>query len=1450
MASKIRMERSFRNRLVTKITLFVMVLCWSHMTLTAQTRTSVQSGNWSTASTWDCTCVPGTTEDAVIASGHTVTLTGATTINNFTINSGGVFDYAGNTLNVNGTATPFISVQTGDWGTGSTWLNGSAPGNSDRAIIVTGHTVNANNDQISDLTIDAGAVLDTDNNKDITVTSSLTVNGTLLLDKTGDDLNLSTGPVTLSGSGTIDGALAGEGINVDAATTVATGSDLTIFNNVAIANGITLTITGALIVSGGDITGGNASSQVTMGTNGSLEIDGVLLATGILDASTNAGNTVEYNGSAAQTIKSPSSNTYTNLTISGTSTKTFPANALTLEGNLTVNAGTLDVNSQNITIEGNWSNSSTISNLATVTFSNTSDQSITTNATDFVNLTVNKSSGTLMLNENVIVTGILTMTQGDISTGSNSIQLGSGAEGTFSHTAGRIIGTFGRYIGSTTTSQLLYPIGTSSNDRTVNITFDQTGGGRSAGVVFAQFIESDPGSNGLPLTDDVTLYNSFNEGYWDFTVNGFSLGGPNSFDLDLAGDGFSSFTIGTNTRLMTRSGSGAAWTADGSHNAVSGNDVSRNNITTFVGQFAFGDDTNCSGPADPTISGVTDVCRDDTNDGYSVTLNSGNTYEWTVVGGSIVGQSNPTGFVSNLNSINVDWGSTGQVGSVSVVERNTCTTSNAVSIDVNINSIAPASITGSTLVAENTNGVAYSVTNEANTTYNWTIVGGTQASGTTTNSITVDWGSNGAGSVSVTATKTSPSCSASTSTVLNVTKYIVVDSDLTDAACNGDWQDADCWATKTVPLSTESARIESGQTMTLQNNQDVEISNLIVDGTLNFDNETVTVTGDLTISSGGSLTGIAGGIVEMTGSLSSPQNQIDGTGSLNGAFTLEIKTASKTIASSAVISQAGTGTNINIDAGLTLTNEGSLTVGGNITGDAASSTFTNSTNATLTVGGALLATGTLDASTSGNTIIYNSNTAADIKVPTSSYQNLEIQDGTKTLTATIDVNDDFTLTSGTFAMGANNMTVADGLIYTAGTLTSTGTITLDGAANQTVSGAWTIPNLTINNTLDDADAITVSSNITVSTLLTLTDGIMGSGSNVVTVSNTATGGISGGSSASFVNGILARQTNTTGLYDFPVGEGTTYKRVGITPTATGGSTYQVEPFNVAFSDVTNINMGTLNNVSTVEYWDIQRTAGTDAAQIRLYWNTRAASGIDDVTELLVGHYPSTQWESQGNGANSGNVDPGYVESATAVTSFSPFTFASNSSSVNPLPVELIYFNGRLDEGQVQLDWATASELNNSHFEIERSSDGVLFDQIGSVDGNGTTNELKKYAFTDRRPSIGTSYYRLRQVDYNGNFEYSSIIPISNEGVGFNVVVAPNPATVDNLNLLVQSDDVTPLNVTLHDLFGRTIVSKTITFEEYQAGANLVAEENIKPGLYLLKVRQGINTQVVRLSIKN
>jgi hypothetical protein len=93
-----------------------------------------------------------------------------------------------------------------------------------------------------------------------------------------------------------------------------------------------------------------------------------------------------------------------------------------------------------------------------------------------------------------------------------------------------------------------------------------------------------------------------------------------------------------------------------------------------------------------------------------------------------------------------------------------------------------------------------------------------------------------------------------------------------------------------------------------------------------------------------------------------------------------------------------------------------------------------------------------------------------------------------------------------------------------------------------------------------------------------------------------------------------------------------------------------------------------------------------------------------------------------------------------------------------LPVELTGFRAKEDKKNktVVLSWATASELNNKHFEVERAADGRNFEAIGIVGGNGTTTKANNYSFVDSRP-IATAYYRLKQVDYDGGFSYSDLV---------------------------------------------------------------------------------------------
>lgn len=95
-----------------------------------------------------------------------------------------------------------------------------------------------------------------------------------------------------------------------------------------------------------------------------------------------------------------------------------------------------------------------------------------------------------------------------------------------------------------------------------------------------------------------------------------------------------------------------------------------------------------------------------------------------------------------------------------------------------------------------------------------------------------------------------------------------------------------------------------------------------------------------------------------------------------------------------------------------------------------------------------------------------------------------------------------------------------------------------------------------------------------------------------------------------------------------------------------------------------------------------------------------------------------------------------------------------------LPIELLRFTGAPDEYGIRLQWETATELNNDYMAVERSSDGIVFRELGRVRGAGTTNVTQRYDFLDRQPQPGDNYYRLRQVDFDGTANYHQVIAVA------------------------------------------------------------------------------------------
>ncbi len=117
----------------------------------------------------------------------------------------------------------------------------------------------------------------------------------------------------------------------------------------------------------------------------------------------------------------------------------------------------------------------------------------------------------------------------------------------------------------------------------------------------------------------------------------------------------------------------------------------------------------------------------------------------------------------------------------------------------------------------------------------------------------------------------------------------------------------------------------------------------------------------------------------------------------------------------------------------------------------------------------------------------------------------------------------------------------------------------------------------------------------------------------------------------------------------------------------------------------------------------------------------------------------------------------------------------NLSNLGVLPVEFVSMEATNEEDHVNVTWVTAMELNNDFFTIERSVDGSSWEAIGYVTGAGNSNELLDYQFTDYRPLNGTSYYRVKQTDFDGSFDYSRIAMVRRDQTG-DVMVYPTPSS--------------------------------------------------------------------------
>jgi hypothetical protein len=177
--------------------------------------------------------------------------------------------------------------------------------------------------------------------------------------------------------------------------------------------------------------------------------------------------------------------------------------------------------------------------------------------------------------------------------------------------------------------------------------------------------------------------------------------------------------------------------------------------------------------------------------------------------------------------------------------------------------------------------------------------------------------------------------------------------------------------------------------------------------------------------------------------------------------------------------------------------------------------------------------------------------------------------------------------------------------------------------------------------------------------------------------------------------------------------------------------------------------------------------------------------------------------------------------------------AGPSSETGPilLPVTLSRFEVSADKGLVKLAWTTATEKDNAYFQVECSRDGLSFSAIGQVSGNGTTQQVHQYRFQDVKPVTGTLYYRLKQVDLNGDSELSpvkavkALVPIVQK-----LPVYPNPVVAD-LNIALNTLPAGTYSLTVAAINSGLVKQKTVQGGEWV----MLNLQEMPAGVYILTI---------------
>ena len=484
--------------------------------------------------------------------------------------------------------------------------------------------------------------------------------------------------------------------------------------------------------------------------------------------------------------------------------------------------------------------------------------------------------------------------------------------------------------------------------------------------------------------------------------------------------------------------------------------------------------------------------------------------------------------------------------------------------------------------------------------------------------------------------------------------------------------------------------------------------------------------------------------------------------------------------------------------------------------------------------------------------------------------------GSVVLNANIDVAGNFLTINGTsiFNINGKYMKAARDFTNNNGTTTFTGiggsTVEFNGSVNQfftNSNGTLILNRVRMNKTGGKLHLNLVNSNMNIDSALILTSGIIVTRSLPtleVNMKYFLPAAITGHNTLSYVDGLLRRKiSNPTGpaspiipaSYDFPVGDSLSpggYENANITFTSST-LVYDLLAYFLPWPSGPPALGPTASECVSYTYdllpafdhgyWTFKRSTTTFGGSYDItLFNTGMTNNSGTFwtvakSNLLSPPSLATSWRLKGNcfiASTAANTKRSNMNIPSADSTSFNSLYTTVQSNVQ-LPIELLYFNAEPEGDFVLCKWETASETNNEYFDVERSLEGNNFEFLGKVSGfgHGTSTENRSYSLIDRTACKDIRYYRLKQVDFDGQFSYSETVAVNCSKDKNFLDVYPNPGTSLVTSSFYELADGF-IKMQWHDLLGQ-IVKEEI--REVVKGYNKIYSkiDDLAAGVYYLRL---------------